>query len=688
MKLFPNSGPKRYTLIVIFLLLGFLLYRPRTIVVRTVADSNPFRTSLRMAIKLVADGGTITFAPSLKGKTITLSGKDLYVNKSLTITAASIGGITINTKGESRHFFVSGEETHLQLENITLIGEKRTFIEYHPKHKVYAETRHPGGSILADKASLTLTNCTVSGNTAEIGGGIYADGGTHALTNCTISGNSGDDQGGGISGNNSSFTLTNCTIFGNSAARGGGILFYGGTHSLINCTVSGNSAREVGGNFFYSGSHTLINCTISGNTAEKTGGIYAYESNLTIRNSIVSENCSEGIEEDLLTISSPFIGTNNIIGFDPGFTVAPVFDSSGKLANRKVLDLSPSSTSWGIDRGNNAYVTTETDGSGAPRIIRTWESVPTVDIGAIEYSSQIDIQPEAPSAVVTTASDVINEGDYEISLREAFLYANPGDTITFANSMRGKTIRLAGIEIRNDSNISVDASSIGGITIDAGKKSRIVSVTGDKTQPIYFTGITFTGGKAKNAGGINAVFTNLTLNNCKVTGNSAEEIAGGIYAADSILTLNSCKISKNSVKFKRTLVYDGKVGYGGGILTKDSTLTLNNCSVTENSSIDFGGGIYASCKDSNQSTSTLTNCTIQGNSADRTGGGICLNHDFFLSLIDCTISENTACGGEGGGIGVQQGYDSKIILQNTTIQSNTAADNADISSGSANVIHL
>ena len=36
----------------------------------------------------------------------------------------------------------------------------------------------------------TLTDCTVSGNSAANGGGLYSLGGTTTLTDCTISGNS------------------------------------------------------------------------------------------------------------------------------------------------------------------------------------------------------------------------------------------------------------------------------------------------------------------------------------------------------------------------------------------------------------------------------------------------------------------------------------------------------------------
>ncbi len=43
-------------------------------------------------------------------------------------------------------------------------------------------------------------------------------------------------------------TLTNCTISGNSAGfNGGGLANYGDTTTLTNCTVSGNSSGLSGG---------------------------------------------------------------------------------------------------------------------------------------------------------------------------------------------------------------------------------------------------------------------------------------------------------------------------------------------------------------------------------------------------------------------------------------------------------
>ena len=82
--------------------------------------------------------------------------------------------------------------------------------------------------------TITLSNCTVSGNSAVgvgsgasgIGGGLSRYGGAATLTDCTVSGNSATTSGGGLFSTNSSthrnasMTLTNCTVSGNSAGYG------------------------------------------------------------------------------------------------------------------------------------------------------------------------------------------------------------------------------------------------------------------------------------------------------------------------------------------------------------------------------------------------------------------------------------------------------------------------------------
>ena len=103
-----------------------------------------------------------------------------------------------------------------------------------------------GGLATLYGGTTTLSDCTISGNavfgTGEFtGGGIY-NGQTDTLimTDCTISLNYNFRIGGGLT-NAGKATLTDVTISSNSAGFGGGLVS-SGTLAMTGCTVSGNSA--------------------------------------------------------------------------------------------------------------------------------------------------------------------------------------------------------------------------------------------------------------------------------------------------------------------------------------------------------------------------------------------------------------------------------------------------------------
>jgi hypothetical protein len=132
-----------------------------------------------------------------------------------------------------------------------------------------------GGGVL-NRSVLSMTDCTISGNTANpspaenntaSGGGLQNDG-TATLTGCTISDNTVPyGYGGGVSNNKGdTLTMTNCTVAGNMAPGGGGMFLDEGGGTLINCTVSGNAAGPDGGSGLdTTGPISLINTIIAGN---------------------------------------------------------------------------------------------------------------------------------------------------------------------------------------------------------------------------------------------------------------------------------------------------------------------------------------------------------------------------------------------------------------------------------------
>jgi predicted outer membrane repeat protein len=236
----------------------------------------------------------------------------------------------------------------------------------------------------------------VSGNTARSGGGIAA--GMVTLSNCTVSGNTASaGQGGGISAGVS--TLVNTTVNGNTAGTDGGGVS-GDVQTLTNSTVSGNTASGRGGGL-YVGNVTLLNVTITGNSAQSGGGVSLVTTKISnIRNTIVARNTvvSMGLGPDLSgTFTS---GGHNLIGDGSGatgFTNGVKNDQVGSTANPIDPLLGPLANNGGftktqallsgspaIDQGDNmAAPTVDQRGVSRPRDGNR-DRVRIVDIGAFE----------------------------------------------------------------------------------------------------------------------------------------------------------------------------------------------------------------------------------------------------------------------------------------------------------------
>ena len=196
-----------------------------------------------------------------------------------------------------------------------------------------------GGGLLVNARFVTISNCTISDNTAIFGGGIDSSKySTLTINNSKISGNTastyitdwGDTSGSNGGGINSRgvLTVTNSELTGNTAIYGGGILVSESTATLTltGSTLSGNVASFNGGGIANFGTCTIADCTISNNSStgsEPTeynspggGGIYN-QGTMEVSNSTISGNTSQyaggGIYNRVnasLTISNSTISSN------------------------------------------------------------------------------------------------------------------------------------------------------------------------------------------------------------------------------------------------------------------------------------------------------------------------------------------------------------------------------------------
>ncbi len=90
---------------------------------------------------------------------------------------------------------------------------------------------------------MTLTNVTVTDNSADIGGGINNDN-TLTLNSSTLQFNSARTQEGGLDNWSGTATLTNSQVMQNDAPTGGGIFERAGEVTLSSTRVKENSPNN------------------------------------------------------------------------------------------------------------------------------------------------------------------------------------------------------------------------------------------------------------------------------------------------------------------------------------------------------------------------------------------------------------------------------------------------------------
>jgi hypothetical protein len=673
-------------------------------VVTNSADSGP--GTLRSAITNAASGAVITFDPSLSGATIAL-GSTLTINTNVTIDASALpGGLQINGNGSVQIFNVAS--------NITVFLNTLTITNGNG----LASGGLCGG--ILNYGTLTLTNCTLSGNSATnaFGGGIDNEG-TLTLNNCTLLGNSVTGYGGfgGGIGNDGTLTLNQCTLSGNSAGSNGGGIENDGTLALNQCTLSGNSAAAGGGiDNDYGGTATLNQCTLSGNYAVFGGGIDNF-SELTLNQCTLSGNSvpdfygGGGIRNDngggtaKITITNTIVGGNggaDILNFSdavinyggsnlvqsiyydssypsyitgPAPNLAPLGNYGGPTQTMPPLPGSPA-----IGAGSVADNTFSTDQRGYPR---TQNGL--IDLGAVE--SLLTLPPftasptsgTAPLSVQFNSTNVDSDGNAITQWNWNF-----GDGTTGTGQNPSHVYSTAGIF----SPILIVANSLGLVQADSGPAititvSFLVTNTADSGPGTLRSALTNAASRAvitfdpslsgatitlSNTLTINTNHTNLTID--------ASALPGGlqINGNGAVQIFNVANFNITVLLNSLTITNGYSTNSGGGIYN-GGTLTLTNCTLSGNTASVVGGyagGIV------NEGTLTLNNCTLLGNSETGYGvgrsvgdGGGIFNGG-TLTMTNCTLTGNTQTGNSafGGGGGIYN--DGTVTLNQCTLSGNSA----------------
>ncbi|MDG3008412.1 choice-of-anchor Q domain-containing protein [Paludisphaera mucosa] len=627
-------------------------------------------------------------------------------------------------------------------------------------------------------AAASLSNLRITGG-MNIGGAGVLNAGTLTMTDCTISGNQSTFWGGAGLSNAGTATLMGCTISDNSAYAfiyGGGGVYnnFGSTLSLTNCTVSGNSVtgrRQGTGTGLYSlygGTLSLTNCTVSGNA---DSGVVIRGSTTTAVNTIIAGNGYDST--DLVGPLTP-ASTNNLIAVDA--RLAPLGDYGGPTRTMPLLPGSPAIDAGttagapatdqrgvarvgGVDVGafeSRGFTIVATSGGGqtsggafaAPLVATVAANDPTEPVagGLVTFSSPTP----GPGAIFSGNPATIGvDGTASATASSNFIGGS-----YFVTAVAAGVSGTASFELTNDGLVSIKVvASVADPTLALGVSGRFsaVGVFADGSTVDLTNSVTWASADVSVAAiGADGLATALAVGSTGITASfvgitspadvlsviapsyvvdtaddsfgfydgttslrealaGANAAAGGqaiTFDAAAFATARTIVLALGRLEFSdasgattiagpaagltidaagagRVFQVDesagayldgltitgGREAAGGGVLNLGA-LTMVDCTISGNSTFNGSGGGLLNAS----GAATLIGCTITGNNAAvyfmyGYGGGGVMNQNGTLSLTNCTIAGNSVSGfgGSGGGLNSLNGT---ATLINCTVAGN------------------
>ena len=271
---------------------------------------------------------------------------------------------------------------------------------------------------------------------------------------------------------------------------------------------------------------------------------------------------------------------------------------------------------------------------------------------AIALLGAISVPAHAGTITVTNTNDS-GPG----SLRQALIDSHDGDTIVFDLNLPA-TISLTSNELVINKNIAVTGPGANLLTIARAQGStvfRIFHVSPSHTVTIQ--GVTITNGStfqgfAIGGAGIWNDHSNLTVNNCLLTGNAADHrVSGGGISNDAGDSGSASLTINNSVITGNNLGPSKAVSFGGGIynygIHGSATLTINNSTISGNQAFQGGGLFSDGGVTGSIAAVTVNSSTLSGNYADQYAGGIVNQADeggqATVIVTNSTFAGNSSC---------------------------------------------
>ncbi len=312
-----------------------------------------------------------------------------------------------------------------------------------------------------------------------------------------------------------------------------------------------------------------------------------------------------------------------------------------------------------------------TDFSGTPDVvithdangnIRLSDSAGNASMGA--YSSMM----EDRSTVVTTAADVVNAYDMQISLREAVMYANAGDTITFdvQDADYDGVITLTRIVEGYQSALVITAGM--DITIDGGGNTVLTfDYTSGAVRILEAAGtLTVKNITLRGTGG---AVTENTLPNFSST--TRVNVGGSIYGGGLAAIHTSGVFNADNTIFERSNITAGSSKSGAVYARDNAKVTITNSVFQYNYSTGGANSAVYHNQDCGDVLTVMDNVEVKYNRTNGTGQLFHLQNYSNFTLTNSRIHDNNIGSGAMLHFSYCSGSDAYLI-GNTEIYNNTA----------------
>ena len=408
--------------------------------------------SLREAVQLAGSGDTLELNVT---DTIRLDSV-ITINKNLVITKFGKGEDVISGQGATRVLHLNTGYS-LAIHDVTICKGWMT-----------------NAAGIYSAGNLTLNNCVIKGNNAEIkGAGVYLASGTNLIIDCTFENNRNYNNtnfntyipyGGGLyNALGATTTVDRCNFDGNSCRSAswtvGGAIGNEGTLVLTNSTLVNNTLESTNSNYQcigaavgnLSGTLTVTHCTIMQNNiisgVNSGAGIAGWQSGpFNISNTIVYGNTYQGTTPSDIGVgqgsSKTSLGNNLIGSITQGFnTVSTDLISTDPLVEGYALNGGSTKnytikcTSPAHHAGNSSTVGT-TSQNGIVRGSKT-------DIGAFAWSGTLPtVSATGQDATCPEASDA-SAAVSNVQLSYTYTWSNGASGISISNVTPGSYIVTA-----------------------------------------------------------------------------------------------------------------------------------------------------------------------------------------------------------------------------------------------------